>query len=345
MRPESTPVQGFSPAHRLLEMMTGHWIVQAIHVAAELGLADLVGRKPLSIDEIAQRAGAHQPSVYRLMRALASVGIFEEAAPRAFVTTPMAMMLRADMPGGLRDFALFQGASWHWNTWGGLLDSVRTGRPAISHVNGASDCFEYLALDPDAARVFDAAMNGYALQAHAAVVDAISFSTARLIVDVGGGSGGLLAEILRSAPQARGIVFDRPQVVTSAAPNLKSAGVSSRCVTEGGSFFESVPAGGDVYLLSSILHDWNDEQAALILKAVVRAMAPGASLLIIENVIPPGNDTHPGKLIDLEMMAITTGRERSEAEFRSLLDAAGLHFVRCRQTAVSACILEAHKPG
>lgn len=340
-RPDADPIQGFSPAGRLLELMSGHWVAQAIHVAAELGLADLVGRNGCSIAELAQKCGADEASLFRLMRALASIGVFSESRPRVFVATPMSALLRDEIPGNLRAFARFQGADWHWRSWGDLLASVKSGRPAISHALGAADCFEHLARDAEAARVFDAAMSGYALQVHAAVVDAFAFDDASLIVDVGGGTGGLLAEILSREPSARAILFDLPQVVAAAPDLLAQYGVASRCERRGGDFFTDLPGGGDVYLLSSVLHDWSDEQAVRILNRVARAMAPGARVLVIENLIPEGNGTHPGKLIDLEMMAITTGRERDMAGFDALFSAAGLMFVRVVPTAVSAVIIEA----
>ncbi len=339
--PGADPVQAFSPAGRLLELMSGHWVAQAIHVAAELGLADLVGRRGVPVAELAERTGTDAASLHRLMRALASVGLFAEREPKVYVSTPMAVLLRESMPGNLRSFARFQGADWHWRSWGSLLESVRSGRPAISHALGVADCFEHLARTPDEARVFDAAMSGYALQAHAALVEAIGFGDARLIVDVGGGTGALLAAILARAPGARGIVFDRPHVVAGASPLLAEHGVAGRCEARGGDFFDGVPAGGDVYLLSSVLHDWSDAQAARILCCIARAMAPGARVLVVENLIPEGNGVHPGKLIDLEMMAITTGRERSAAEFAELFEIAGLVLERVVPMAVQAVVVEA----
>ncbi|MGE0313663.1 MAG: methyltransferase [Lautropia sp.] len=339
---DALPAKPTSPAGRLLELMSGHWVAQAIHVAAELGLADLVDRRGSTVAELAERSGADPDSLFRLMRALASVGVFAQREPTVFVPTPMSTLLRDAVPGNLRAFARFQGADWHWRSWGGLLDSVKSGRPAIEHALGAADCFDHLEQDADAAQVFDAAMNGYALQVHAAVVDAIDFDGARLIVDVGGGTGGLLVAILARAPDARGIVLDRPSVVEAAQAQFAGSAVGARCEARGGDFFEAVPAGGDVYLLSSVLHDWDDRRAARILGRVARAMAPGARLLIVENLIPDGNGVHPGKLIDLQMMAITTGRERSAAEFGALLATAGLAIARVVSTAVSASIIEAH---
>lgn len=344
-RDDAEPVQGFSPAGQLLHLMSGYWVSQALHTAAELGLADAVGRKPRDVDALAQALDCDADALYRLLRALASVGVFTEAAPRAFATTPMAVLLRRDMPGNLRDFCRFQGARWHWQSWGDLVGTVRSGIPAIRRELGATDCFDYLASHPEEAATFDAAMSGYAARVHAAIVDEGGFDDARLIVDVGGGRGELLARLLEAVPAARGIVLDRAPVVAGATQTFARFGVQARAQAVAGDFFDEVPAGGDLYLLSNILHDWPDAQAIALLRRIRAAMADRARVLIVEHVIAPGDAADPGKLVDLEMMVIAGGRERTEAEFRRLADAAGLHITAIRRTATAACIVEARPPG
>lgn len=342
---DADPVQGFSPAGQLLHLMCGYWIGQAIHVAAELGLADRIGKQARAVDELAQETGTHGPSLYRVLRALASAGIFSEAAPQRFVQTPMSVLLRRDMPGNLAAFSRFQGDAWHWNAWGAIVDCVRSGKPAMVLQHDAANCFEYLVHHPQSARVFDAAMSGYAAQVNAAVVDAYDFSTAAHIVDVGGGRGALLAAILESSPRARGLLFDRPEVLAGAMTLLREYRVADRCQTMAGDFFESVPAGADLYVLSSILHDWDDRQALALLRNVRAAMRQRGRLLIVEHVLPDGDEPHPGKLIDLEMMLITGGQERTQDEYAALLAAAGFGTPHLIPTASSATIVEVQVGG
>ncbi len=338
---DADPVQGFSPAGQLMHLISGYWTTQAICVAAELGLADLIGRKGRSVDAIAAECGANADSLYRLLRALASVGVFQESAPRQFALTPMAALLKNDTPGNLRAFARFQADEWHWRSWGRLLSSVREGKPATIEALGEANCFDYLAKHHDSARLFDDAMAGYASRAHAAVVDVYDFSACRMIVDVGGGQGTLLAEVLAKHPQANGILFDLPEVVSGASATLERFNVLDRCRAIGGDFFSVVPAGGDAYLLSTVIHDWDDERAAAILRRTCAAMLPHGRVLIVENVIPAGNEAHPGKFIDLEMLVIAGGQERTEAQYEALLRRAGLKLTRVVPTAAQVSIVEA----
>lgn len=344
MQDDADPIQGFSPAGQLLHLISGYWVAQAIYVAAELGIADLLGKKGRSIDELAQRTHTDGASLYRVLRALASVGIFAESAPQSFVQTPMGVLLRSDMPGNLAAFSRFQGDAWHWNAWGAIVDSVRSGKSAMTLCHGTANCFEYLAHHAPSASLFNLAMGGYAAQVNAAVVDAYDFSTAELIVDVGGGEGTLLATILECVPQARGVLFDRAEVLSGAAAVLQQHRVADRCLATAGDFFAGVPQGGDIYLLSSVLHDWNDSDATAILRNVRAAINGSGRLLIVEHVVPDGNESHPAKFIDLEMMLVTGGKERTAQEYQSLLSGAGLKLHRLIPTAASATIIEAQCP-
>jgi SAM-dependent methyltransferase len=345
VRNDADPAQGFSPAGQLLHLMCGYWVGQAIHVAAELGVADLLGKKARSVDELARETRTHGPSLYRVLRALASVGIFSEVAPRAFAQTPMGVLLRRDMPGNLAAFSRLQGAAWHWDVWGAIVDSVRTGTPAMVLRHDTANCFEYLARHPQPASVFNAAMSGYAAQVNACVVDAYDFSTAKRIVDVGGGHGALLAAILESAPRAHGILFDRADVLADAAAIFRQYAVAGRCTALAGDFFAGVPAGGDVYVLSSVLHDWADHEATAILRNVRAVIGSGGRLLIVEHVLPAGDEPHPGKFVDLEMMLVTGGKERTAPEYTALLAGAGFGAPRLMPTATSASIIEVQSPS
>ena len=327
--------------------MCGYWVAQAIHVAAELGLADLIGKKPRHVEQLAADTHTHAPSLYRVLRALASTGIFAEASPQHFVQTPMGVMLRTDMPGNLAAFSRMQGDAWHWQAWGDIVESVRGGKTALALRHNTPNCFDYLAQHarhaPSAA-VFNDAMRGYAAQVNTAVVDAYDFTAAALIVDVGGGNGGLLGAILECAPRARGLLFDRPAVLAEAGAVLEQHGAAQRCVMQAGNFFDTAPAGGDVYLLSSVLHDWDDDNASVILRHVRSAMhdkAATARVLVIEHVLPDTDEAHPGKFIDLEMMLVTGGRERTAEEYESLLNRNGFALHRVIPTAASASIVEA----
>ena len=344
-RIDRNPVQGFSPAGQLLNLITGYWISQAICVAAELGLADLLGKRGRRVEDLAAATNTHPDALYRLLRALAASGVFAEGAPREFMLTPMGALLKSEMPGNLRDFSRLQGDGWHWGAWGALGQSVRNGRPArlASNSGGepATNCFDYLAAQPDSAAIFNAAMTGYTSQVHAAVAETYDFGSARVVMDVGGGHGVLLALLLDQYPQLHGVLFDREDVAAGARRTFAEFGVGARAQIISGDFFAAVPQGADVALLCAVIHDWDDAHAASILRSVVRSMPADGRVLIVENVIPDGNEAHPGKLIDLEMLLMTGGRERTHHEFESLLAGAGLRIDQVLPTAVSISIIEA----
>ncbi|MDQ3809571.1 MAG: acetylserotonin O-methyltransferase [Chloroflexota bacterium] len=323
----------------LLRMMTGYWVSKALHVAAELGVADLLRDGPRPADELASACGAHPPALYRLLRALASVGVFTEGEGRRFALTPLAELLRSDRPDSMRALARMYGSE-QYRAWDGLLDSIRTGTPAFDRAFGAS-YFDYLARSPEAGAVFDQAMTGWTTQVADAVVEAYDFPASGTVVDVGGGRGLLLATILRARPNLRGVLFDLPHVVVGAQPLLAAAGVADRCTVVGGDFFASVPAGGAVYLLAQILHDWDDERCRVILANCRGAMRPDGKLLVVEQVLPPGDEPALGKWLDLHMLVLLTGRERTEAEYRALLGAAGFQLSQVMPTTSGASIVEA----
>lgn len=336
-----TPVvwQG-SPGQILFQMITGYRISQMVCVAARLGIADLIKDDPRTAEELAEATGTHAPSLYRVLRTLASLGVFAEDEQKQFEQTPLSNLLRPGVPGSLYPVAAFYGEEAHWRSWGDLMYSVTSGENAFRHIHGMQ-AWEYRARHPELGAVFDSFMTSVTASLTAALVAAYDFSWARTVVDVGGGRGALLAAILEANPHLRGILCDAPHVVENARPIMKAAGVLDRCDIQACDFFESVPAGGDLYLLKSIIHDWDDEHALAILQTCRSVVPDGGRLLLVENVIPPGNDPHPGKVLDIEMLVDLGGRERVETEFRALLSRAGFRLTRILPTKAFPRLIEA----
>lgn len=320
-------------------MLTAFWVTDSLYAAARLGVADVIANGTADVSEIARQVHADEGSLYRLLRALASVGVFAETESRRFVQTPLSDRLRRDVPGSLRGLAIYVGGLM-MRAWPEITYSVQTGRPAFEKVFG-KPTFDYLADHPEDAAMFDEAMTGQTTMIGRAVVAAYDFSRFGTIADIGGGKGALLATILPAVPRAHGINFDQPPVAERALSFLAAAGLADRCEVAGGDFFAEVPAGADAYLMKFVLHDWDDERCVRILQNVHRAMSDTATLLIIESVIPPGNDPYPGKFMDINMLVITGGRERTEAEYRALLERAGLKIGRIIPAHPLASIIEA----
>jgi hypothetical protein len=329
-----------APAQALLRMISATWIAQAIYVAAKLAIPDLLISGPQSPGSLAERTGAHPRALYRLLRALASVGIFTEENDGRFGLTPLAELLRSDAPDSLRPFAIMMGSEWAWRSWGEIMYSVRTEKPAFEQVYG-SPLFEYYAKNPEAARIFSEGLTSRSRPENAAVVAAYDFSGARTVVDVAGGQGSLLAAILAANPNARGVLFDLPHVIAMARQTFEKTGVAERCELVSGDFFAAVPAGGDIYMLKKVIHDWDDAQAPAILRTCRAAIPAHGRLLLIEPVIPAGNEPSFGKLLDLLMLVYPGGRERTEAEHRDLLAAAGFRLERVMPTASTVSIVKA----
>ena len=328
--------QPVSPSMQMTQILwPGAMAVQAIHVAAKLALADLVAGGPKSIRELAEATHTHGPSMARLLRALTSLGIFVEDTTGRYRQTALSDTLRSDHPESIRPFAMMLGAHFVWKPSGALQETVRTGQPSFERVYGAP-FFEYLAEHPDDSAVFNAAMSsspGYL----AAIVGAYDFSKFERIVDVGGGHGLLLAGILAANPRLHGVLYDLPGVVAGSSA-LGQQPISQRYEIIGGDFFKGVPAGADAYMLKGIIHDWNDEAALKILKNCRRAIRPDGTLLIVEAVLTPSTDPATA-LMDMLMMVLTSGRERTESEFRSLLQKAGFSMVQVIR-AMGASIIE-----
>jgi len=300
--------------------MSGYMVTQALSVAAQLSVGDHLARGPLAVDELAKLAGADPDALHRVLRALASVGVFEELADKRFAHTPTSELLRADHKPSLRHLAMLFGGDLY-RAWGEALHSVKTGEPAFPKVFGAPH-FEYLAAHPDALELFTKAMGGAARGRLEALVD-IDWSTAKKVVDVGGGDGTLLLGLLERHPSLEGVLFDLPEVIEDARANVAKASAAARCTCVAGSFLEDVPPDADVYVLARVLHNWDDEAAAKILARCRAAARPGGRVVIIDDVIAEDNSPQQGKLLDLQMLVILGGRERTAAQWSSLLAGAG----------------------
>jgi hypothetical protein len=331
------------PETVLMQMIVAPLVTQALRVVAELGVADLLATKARrSVDELAAETGAHAPSLYRFMRALASCGVFAETERRVFELTPMAELLRADVEGSLRDVAIFMGADWHWQVWGDAPYSARTGKVAWEHIHG-KEVFPYFAENTEAARVFDNAMTSFSKMVSKAIVAAYDFSSIGKLADIAGGHGSLLAAILHANPHLKGLLFDVPQVIAGAQGYVEAEGLGQAIELASGNFFESVPAGADAYMMKHIIHDWDDERALSILKNCHRAMPEDGKLLLVEMVVPEGNEPHFAKIQDLEMMLSPGGLERTEDEYRELFAAAGFELTRIIPTASPMSVIEGVK--
>ena len=330
-----------NPATTLRRMVDGYQISQAIHVAATLGIADLLAAASRSSDELAAATDTHPPTLYRVLRALASVQVLDELDGRRFALTPLGEKLRSDVPDSIAGWAAFIGRPYYWQAWGGLLDSVRTGENAFRQVHG-TDVWTYRSTRPDENAIFDRAMTSNSRRSNDAVLAACDFGRFRTIVDVGGGNGALLAAVLAAYPDAQGVLFDQPHVVSGAASLLERAGVADRCRIVGGSFFDAVPQGADAYMLRAIIHDWDDDEAIRILVAVRHVLEDNGRVLIIERVIAPPNEGRDAKFSDLNMLVSPGGRERTREEFVALLGSSGLRLERVLGAGVFS-ILEAAK--
>jgi predicted O-methyltransferase YrrM len=325
---------GLSAADTLRHMINGFWISQALYVAATLRLADLLRDGPKTANELAKLSGAHGSSLYRLLRALASIGVFAEDSEGRFELTPLAQHLRTDVPISHAAWAIWSGHRPTWAMWGELLHCIRTGEAGFPKIHGMP-VWEFNSRHPEHDAIFNAAMTGTSRPQAELLAGAYDFSSIDTLVDVGGGHGVLLAAILQGNPAMRGILFDQAHVTSGAKAVLEAAGVASRCEITSGDFFEAVPLRAAAYVLKFILHDWDDAQAEAILRNCRSAMRPHGRILAIERVIPPGNDFHPSKLGDLQMLVLYGGRERTAEEFRELYARVGLRLTAVIGTSVA----------
>jgi hypothetical protein len=322
-----------TPAATLARLIDGYQVSQAIHVAAVLGIADRLAGGARGVDELAVAAGADVDALYRLLRALAAVGVLEEGPDRSFALTEVGAGLRTDVPESSAAWASFIGRPYYWGAWSQLLHSVQTGENAFRALHGV-DPWGYRERDPEEGAIFDRTMAAGSRRSIAALVEAYDFAGFETVVDVGGGRGGLLEALLERHEWMHGVLFDQPHVVAGAPQG-------DRLEVAAGSFFESVPGGGDAYVLKWILHDWDDPEAAAILRTVRAAMRDDAVLLLIERELAPPNEGAEAKLSDLNMLVAPGGRERTRAEYAALLAATGFELVRAVATRGPLSVLEA----
>ena len=340
----AAPPGDLPPQQQMMQILTAMWVSRSISVAAKLKLADHLpadgGVRP--VEDLAAATGAHAPSLYRLLRALAGAGVFAEEDNGRFRHTPLSAVLRSDAPGSLRAVAdsIFGGS--HWRSWGALEHSVRTGAIAFDHAHG-TDVWNYFANNPEEQRGFDDAMSEFTTLFNPPLVKAYDYSRFETLVDVGGGHGALLAAIAQANPRLRGVVYDQPHVVAGATKRLAAENLSPRCHALAGDFFKEVPAGADAYLLKLIIHDWDEPRATTILRNVHRAAKPGARLLVVDAVVPAAAGPDFSKFADVNMLVMTGGRERTEAEFRDLLAAARFELVKVHPTEGPLSIVEGVK--
>ncbi len=325
-------------AEQLTRMITGYWVSQAVYAAAKFGIADLLSSGPQTVEALAAATQTEPTALYRLLRALASVGMFAEGHDRTFSLTPLAELLRSGVPGSQRALALMTGGT-QFAAWAEIAHGIQTGQTAFEKHHG-QPLFDFLSQHPEEALVFDEAMTGIHGRESAAVLQAYDFSGIGTLADIGGGNGGQLITILESYPQMQGILFDLPHVAERAKERIAAAGLDGRCQVVGGSFFEGVPAGADAYLMRHIIHDWDDEKSRRILGKVRSAIPTGGKLLLVESVIPPGNEPFAGKFLDLTMLLIPGGKERTEQEYRELYQQAGFALKRIVPTSTEVSVVE-----
>jgi O-methyltransferase/methyltransferase family protein len=324
----------------LRRLVNGYQVTQAIHVAATLGIADLLRDGPSTSTELADQTETHAPSLHRVLRALAAVGVLHEEDDGRFALTEIGECLRSDAPEPVGGWAAYVGRPSHFAAWANLLHAVRTGENAFRSAHGDT-VWEYRARHPEDGAIFDWAMTDITQRANRHLLEAYDFASFGSVVDVGGGHGALLASLLGAHPQMRGVVFDQPHVVAGAPAVLEAAGVTDRCEVVGGSFFDAVPAGSDAYVLKAIVHDWDDDDAVRILRSCRDAIAAEGALLVVERELGAPNENADAKLSDLNMMVGPGGRERTREQFAALLAAGGFALARTVPTPIGLSVFEA----
>jgi O-methyltransferase domain/Dimerisation domain len=331
------------PPHvQIIEMGQAHVVARTVYAAAKLGVADQLASGPKSAAQLAKPLHVHAPSLHRLMRTLASLGILTEQAEQRFALTELGEALKTGAPGSARSSVMFAGGPSAQSGWDHIIHSVKTGQPGFEKAQGVP-FFDYLANHPEEASLFSEMMVGIHNQEPAAVTAAYDFSVFNSIVDVGGATGNMLTAVLSHHAGPRGILFDRLHVVADAPALLQAGGVSERVTIEPGDFFKSVPNGADAYILSHIIHDWDEDRCMTILGNVHKAINPSGRLLLVEMVLPLGDTPHPGKMLDMTMLIGLGGQERTEAEYGALLNKAGFQLIRVVPTKSAASIVEARK--
>jgi hypothetical protein len=335
-RPETPPPQ------QLMELASGFAFTAALYPIAKLKIADLLVNGPLPVTELAQKTGSNADALYRVLRLLSSVGVFAELPGKLIALTPVSEFLRSDAPGSMRDTVLWLGNRFHFKVWSEMSHSVATGKPAVEHVYG-QPCFDVIFGDPEIAYDFNTAMTCFSQRIAPALLDAYDFSGIDTLMDVAGGHGAILCEVLSRYPAMKGILFDVSNVIEEATHHINALKMDHRCQTVEGSFFEKIPAGANAYYMQHILHDWADEHALKILANCRSALAgrKGGRLLVVDAVVPETSEPHFSKLLDLEMLLMPGGRERTESEWRNLFDKAGFEITRIVPMKAAESVIEA----
>jgi ubiquinone/menaquinone biosynthesis C-methylase UbiE len=324
----------------MLQIVTSFWTSRAIGVFAKLGIADQLESGPKTAGELAKATDTHAPSLFRLLRALASAGIVKAESEGRFALTPLSQTLVTNAPGSLRWFMMSELGQEHYPAWGNLMHSIKTGEIAFDDFF-KMDIWQNFKQNPEDGAVFNDSMSGVTGVANEAIMSVYDFSPFHKVIDIGGGHGGLITSILKKNPQSQGVLFDAPQVIVGARPRLEANGVADRCETVAGNFFEAVPAGGDAYVMKWIIHDWDDEKALTILKNIRSQMQPNGRLIVVETVVPDTDEPHFSKFFDLNMLVMTGGKERTAAEFEQLLATAGFKLLRVIPTDLPTSLIEA----
>jgi hypothetical protein len=324
----------------MLQIISGFWISRSVYVIGKLGIPDLLQTGPKTAEELAAATKTDAPSLFRILRALVSVGVLSSAEGGRFAQTPLSETLVTDAPGSLRWFAISELGQEHYTAWGNLMHSVKTGEIAFDNFFGV-DIWKYFQQNPEDAAVFNNSMSNVTAAVNDAITSLYDFSQFGKIVDVGGGHGGLITAILQKNPEVKGILFDAPQVIEGAQSKIEAAGLADRVETVAGDFFKSVPEGGDAYIMKWIIHDWDDEKSNTILRNCRNQMKANGKLILVDCVVPETDEPHFSKFIDLNMLVMTGGKERTEREFAQLLADAGLKLVRVIPTDQPFGIIEA----
>lgn len=339
--------QSVDPAvisQHVFQLIGGYMMSTALYAATSLRVAQHLADGARPVSELARVTGANEDALFRVLRVLASAGVFAEVSPRTFANTPASSLLIPGVPGSLYEMVVWTADPFHLRVYADAMHSVMTGQPAIEKTVGMP-AFEYLRTDPALSETFNNAMSAFSAMVIPAALAAYDFSGIGTLVDVAGGHGGVLIPILQKYPSMRGVLFDLDHVIAGAAPRMRAAGVEGRMSTVAGDFFKAVPEGGDAYIMKHIIHDWDDERSVTILRNIGTAMKPGGRVILIESILRPGNEPDFGKLIDFEMLLLPGGRERSEAEFRALFEKAGFALTRIVPTQSPLSVLEARING
>lgn len=315
------------PETTLYRYITGNWINQAVYVIAKLEIPDLLSDGPKSSKYLAGKTGANQEYLYRLLRALASIDVLNEIEKDSFELTPISELLKKDSKHSMRAWAVLSGSNEHYSAWGNLFHSVMTGGTAFQKTFGMKS-FDFYSKKEDLAVVFNTAMTELSKIVNEAIVDTYDFSTVSSLIDIGGGQGSLISTILKATPDLRGGIFDLPYLVDNTSEFLQKHSILDRCKVHSGDFFKEVPSGYESHIMKLIIHDWNDEDSIKILANCNKAMEKGGKVLIVDKVIQDGDKSQLAKFGDLNMMVITSGRERTEEEFKFILEKSGFNFSR-----------------